>query len=96
MATPATALKLLEELREASYSTAAQELKDLRTFAASQVRRPAVCSPLPPPLPGLPAAIWGSVRRGTLLGCLAALLWGLLQERSCETLVVRRTSRGRS
>ncbi|EIE24270.1 oligopeptidase A [Coccomyxa subellipsoidea C-169] len=36
MATPQTAMDLVEQLREASYNTAAKELKDLRQFAASQ------------------------------------------------------------
>ena len=38
MATPQTAMDLIEQLRQASYDTAAKELKDLRHFAASQVR----------------------------------------------------------
>ena len=38
MATLKTALALLEQLRQASYDTAALELKTLRAFAASQVR----------------------------------------------------------
>ena len=37
MATLKTALALLEQLRQASYDTAALELKHLRAFAASQV-----------------------------------------------------------
>lgn len=37
MATPQTAMDLIEQLREASYNTAAKELKNLRQFAASQV-----------------------------------------------------------
>ncbi|CAL8462166.1 g1697 [Coccomyxa elongata] len=36
MATPQTAMDLIEQLRQASYNTAAKELKDLRLFAASQ------------------------------------------------------------
>ena len=38
MATLKTALALLEELRQASFDTAEQELKSLETFAVSQAR----------------------------------------------------------
>ena len=38
MATPQTAMDLIEQLRQASYNTAAKELEDVRLFAASQVR----------------------------------------------------------
>ena len=37
MATPKTAMALLEELRNASFATAQKELTVLRDFAASQV-----------------------------------------------------------
>ena len=37
MATPVTAMALLEELRNSSYATAWKELDDLRKFAAKQV-----------------------------------------------------------
>lgn len=47
MATPQTAMALLEDLRNASFATAQKELDDLRVFAATQVSliiAPCICS----------------------------------------------------
>jgi Zn-dependent oligopeptidase len=51
MANMTTAMKLLEELRAASYDTAAKELKSLQGFAAKQVRPRCPAAALPALLP---------------------------------------------